>query len=48
LAQTYLELDRGDEVKSIYRQAFGIIDRLGENNVWSQATAATACLALAT
>jgi tetratricopeptide (TPR) repeat protein len=46
LAQTHLELGRGDEAKATYRQAIGIIDRLGENNVWSQATAATARLAL--
>jgi tetratricopeptide (TPR) repeat protein len=46
LAQTLLELGRGDEAKASYRQAIGIIDRLGEKNVWSQATAATACLAL--
>jgi tetratricopeptide (TPR) repeat protein len=46
LAQTQLELGHGDEAKATYRQAIGIIDRLGENNVWSQATAATACLAL--
>jgi tetratricopeptide (TPR) repeat protein len=46
LAQTQLELGRRDEAKATYRQAIEIIDRLGENNVWSQATAATACLAL--
>lgn len=46
LAQTELELGRGDKAKATYRQAIEIIDRLGENNVWSQATAATACLAL--
>jgi tetratricopeptide (TPR) repeat protein len=46
LAQTQLELGRGDEAKATYRQAIGIIDRLGENNVWTQATAATACLVL--
>jgi len=46
LAQTQLELSRGEEAKATYRQALGIIDRLGENNLWSQATAATACLAL--
>lgn len=46
LAQTQLELGRDNEAKATYRQAIGIIDRLGENNMWSQATAATACLAL--
>jgi tetratricopeptide (TPR) repeat protein len=46
LAQTYLELGRSDEAQATYRQAIGIIDRLGEINVWSQATAATARIAL--
>jgi tetratricopeptide (TPR) repeat protein len=46
LAQTHLELGHDDEAKATYRQAIGIIDRLGENNVWSRATAATARLAL--
>jgi tetratricopeptide (TPR) repeat protein len=46
LAQTQLELGLNDEAKATYRQAIEIIDRIGETNVWSQATAATACLAL--
>jgi len=46
LAQTQLELGRSDEAKATYRRAIEIIDRLGEKNVWSQATAAAACLAL--
>jgi len=46
LAQTLLELGRTDESASNYRLALGIIDRLGEQNVWSHATAATAHVAL--
>ncbi len=46
LAQTQLELGDDDGAKATYRHAIDIIDRLEENNVWSQATAATACLAL--
>ena len=46
LAQTLLDLGREDEAKATYRQAIEIIDLLGENSVWSQATAATARLAL--
>ena len=46
LAQTQLELRRSDEAKGTYRQAISIIERLGENNLWSHATAATAHLAL--
>lgn len=46
LAQTRLELGRLDEARATYQHALQIIDRLGEQNVWSHATAATACLAL--
>jgi tetratricopeptide (TPR) repeat protein len=46
LAQTQLELGHTDEAKATYRLAIEIVDRLGENNIWSQATAAAACLAL--
>jgi tetratricopeptide (TPR) repeat protein len=46
LAQTQLEMGRGDEARAVYRQAIGIIDGLGENSLWSLATAATASLAL--
>ena len=45
MAQTLLELGRGDEAKATYRRAIEIVDRLGEKNMWSQATGATACLA---
>jgi tetratricopeptide (TPR) repeat protein len=46
LAQTQLELGHNDEAKATYRRAIEIVDRLSEENEWSQATAAAACLAL--
>jgi tetratricopeptide (TPR) repeat protein len=46
LAQTQLELGDHEGAKATYRHAIEIIDRLKEDNMWSRATAATACLAL--
>ncbi|HEY0859278.1 MAG TPA: TIR domain-containing protein [Albitalea sp.] len=46
LAQTRLELGVKDEALATYRQALAIIERIGEHNEWSHATAATAHLAL--
>jgi tetratricopeptide (TPR) repeat protein len=45
LAQTELDLGRHQDALVSFRQALAIVDRLGEHNVWSHATAATACLA---
>lgn len=46
LAQTQLELGHMDVARATYRHALEIIERLGETNLWSHATAATAQLAL--
>jgi hypothetical protein len=45
LAQTQLEMGRRDEAKATYHRALEIIARLGEDNLWSHATAANAHLA---
>ncbi len=46
LAQTQLDLGLADAARASFREALAIVDRLGEHNVWSHATGATACLAL--
>jgi tetratricopeptide (TPR) repeat protein len=46
LGQTQLELDRKDDARKTYARALDIIGRLGESNVWTLATAASACLVL--
>ena len=46
LAQTQLDLGLRDAARASFREALAIVDRLGERNVWSHATGATACLAL--
>lgn len=46
VSQTELELGHLDAARESFGRALGIIDRLGEQNIWSQATAATACAAL--
>ena len=46
LGQTQVELDRKDDARKTYAQALDIINRLGESNVWTLATAASACLVL--
>jgi tetratricopeptide (TPR) repeat protein len=47
IAQTELELKRVDAARAGFERALGIIERLGERNIWSLATAATACIGLA-
>lgn len=47
VAQTELELGQHDAARAHFRGALEIIDRLGERNIWSYATAATACVGLA-
>src|SRR5262249_11690523 len=46
LAQTQLELGRRPDALVNFQKALTIVERLGEYNIWSHATAATACLAL--
>jgi tetratricopeptide (TPR) repeat protein len=46
LAQTELDLGRMEDARVSFRRALEIVERLGENSLWSHATAATACLAL--
>jgi tetratricopeptide (TPR) repeat protein len=46
VAQTLLEHGLAEQAEAVYRQALGIIDRVGEKNVWSQSTAAAAHVAL--
>jgi tetratricopeptide (TPR) repeat protein len=47
IAQTELDLKRIDAARAGFERALSIIERLGERNIWSLATAATACIALA-
>lgn len=47
VAQTELELGRHDAARAGFHRALEIIARLGESNIWSHATAATACVGLA-
>lgn len=47
VAQTELELGQLDAARANFRRALEIIERVGENNVWSHSTAATACVGLA-
>lgn len=44
LGMSELQLGRNEDAARIYRQALGIIDRLGERNIWTNATAATAAI----
>jgi tetratricopeptide (TPR) repeat protein len=46
VSQTELELGHHDAAQKSFAQALDIIEHLGEQNIWSQATAATACVAL--
>lgn len=46
IAQTELELGRHDAARASFGRALEIIDRLGERNIWSHATAATASVGL--
>lgn len=47
VAQTELELGQSEAAQAHFRDALEIIDRLAERNIWSHATAATACVGLA-
>jgi len=46
VSQTELEMGHHDAAQASFAQALDIIEHLGEQNIWSQATAATACVAL--
>ena len=46
LAQTQLEAGQLAKAKGSFQQALAIVERLRENNIWSHATAATACVAI--
>jgi len=46
LAQTELDMQDPEAARSHFSQALEIVNRLGETNLWSLATAATACIAL--
>lgn len=46
-AQTQLELGQAAEAQASFRKALEVITSLGESNLWSHATAATACMGLA-
>jgi tetratricopeptide (TPR) repeat protein len=46
VAQTQLELGRRDDAQVNFRRALDIIERVDESNIWSHATAATACVGL--
>jgi hypothetical protein len=47
VGQTELELGQHDAARTSFHRALEIIARLGESNIWSHATAATACVGLA-
>lgn len=47
VGQTELELGQHDAARASFQRALEIIARLGESNIWSHATAATACVGLA-
>jgi tetratricopeptide (TPR) repeat protein len=46
VSQTELELGRTDAARASFQRVLDIIERVGEQNIWSQASAATACVAL--
>jgi tetratricopeptide (TPR) repeat protein len=46
VAQTQLELGHREDAQGNFRLALSIIERLDESNIWSHATAVTACVGL--